>query len=679
MDFNEYSDEDVADIPEHFPDSNVPAFSKAASVVANKLPPTIDAAPQIASMLDSTTSGIIGLGGSGIVGRHHHFTTDDKTGQKMLSSTAQLIALTNEHNKLVTNPKAAVINHPLQGPRQKGVENQDLEMKRLKNHHMGLLETTHMSAFAFDDAMLSWDKYGKSSHALYEKKYQFGGSRGSKDQVEVAGEAAGAKIEAGLGEDVNVGVEGEAGGANGGHGADHVGANKKNPLINTDIWGDSALGERRGKRKLIEEDGGRKRIRNDDAADTENFKGPWASFEGEADRKDYWTKQMEEIKSDADRVAEEQQIQKQSGQNITKIAETSRFYGKQEYDYQGRSWLVNKTSQGNDTAKRSHEERMENDETWCYLPKKCVHTFTGHTQGVQCIRLFPGQNNSGHLLLSAGLDATIKIWDIHNQRQCLRDYMGHDVGVRDVKFTSDGSRFYSCSFDKNINLWDTETGKIISTMTNNKTPYCLAVHPDVRKQNIFIAGCSNKKAVEWDANSGKIVQEYDEHLGTVNSVTFCDEGKKILTTSDDKKIFIWEYGIPIVCKYISEPSMHSIPTVAVSPRYSDGKKYLIGQSLDNKIVVYEAGGRFKFQGHRKFQGHMSAGFACEVAFSPDGQFVTSGDGNGKLWFWGWKNQRNYKTIQNAHGNLPCISCVWHPKMTSRVFTCGYDGLIRMWD
>merc|ERR1711862_1007872 len=129
-----------------------------------------------------------------------------------------------------------------------------------------------------------------------------------------------------------------------------------------------------------------------------------------------------------------------------------------------------------------------------------------------------------------------------------------------------------------------------------------------------------------DANSASIVQEYDEHLGAVNSVTFCEEGKRLMTTSDDKKIFVWEYGIPVVVKYIAEQCMHSVPSMVMSPC----KRYVLGQSMDNAVITYEAFGRFKFQGRKRFTGHLNAGYAIKAGWSSDGKWVMSGDADGKL-------------------------------------------------
>lgn len=37
--------------------------------------------------------------------------------------------------------------------------------------------------------------------------------------------------------------------------------------------------------------------------------------------------------------------------------------------------------------------------------------------------------------------------------------MGHHKAVKDVTFSNDGRRFLSCGYDRQMKLWDTETGK----------------------------------------------------------------------------------------------------------------------------------------------------------------------------------------------------------------------------
>lgn len=71
--------------------------------------------------------------------------------------------------------------------------------------------------------------------------------------------------------------------------------------------------------------------------------------------------------------------------------------------------------------------------------------------------------------------------------------------------------------------------------------------------------------VQYDMDSGEIVQEYDQHLGPVNTITFVDENRRFVTTSDDKTIRAWDYDIPVVIKYIAEPHMHSMPAVTLHP------------------------------------------------------------------------------------------------------------------
>ncbi|XP_062896840.1 pre-mRNA-processing factor 17 [Mobula hypostoma] len=402
----------------------------------------------------------------------------------------------------------------------------------------------------------------------------------------------------------------------------------------------------------------RKKLKESDPANIEGFQGPWAKY---VDEKDVAKPSEEEQKELDEIIAKRQKKGKQEDEKPAE--EKTILHIKDMYDYQGRSYLHIPQDLGVNLRSDQPPEK-------CYLPKKQMHVWAGHTKGVSAIRLFP---TSGHLLLSCSMDCKIKLWEVYNDRRCIRTFIGHSKAVRDICFNNDGKQFLSAAYDRYLKLWDSETGKCIARFSNRKVPYCVKFNPDEDKQHLFVAGMSDKKIVQWDIRSEEIVQEYDRHLGAVNTITFVDENRRFVSTSDDKSLRVWEWDIPVDFKYIAEPSMHSMPAVTLSPN----GKWLACQSMDNQILIFGAQNRFRLNKKKIFKGHMVAGYACQVDFSPDMSYVASGDADGKLNIWDWKTTKLYSRIK-AHDKV-CISAIWHPHETSKVITCGWDGQIKLWD
>lgn len=412
-----------------------------------------------------------------------------------------------------------------------------------------------------------------------------------------------------------------------------------------------------------------RRLRNDDPT-TEGFLGPWGPYIEEQEllaTKDVPITEEQKTRLAETEVRRAQVVQEHKENPKVQDYEKTEIVVNEprvechlanKTDYQGRSFI------------RPPSDLKRDPNQSAYIPKECTQVLAGHTKGVQCVKFFP---EHGHLLLSASLDNTVKLWDAVGRNKCVQTYSGHSNSVRDVCFNTDGTQFLSCSYDRLIRLWDTETGQVIVTFKCRRIPYCVRYNPDPEKQSSFIVGTANRRINQYDTVTGKKVQIYDEHLGAVNSVLFVDDYRKFISTSDDKKIFLWEFGIPVVVKHISEPHMHAVPYTALHPT----NRHFVGQALDNKLVVFEARGGFRLNRRKKFEGHMNGGFACAIAFSPDGKFVASGDFNGRVWFWDWKTTRNFKTLE-AHDDV-VLGLDWHPVIPSRVATASWDGVIKIWD
>ncbi|KAI9771771.1 MAG: hypothetical protein M1839_002736 [Geoglossum umbratile] len=458
----------------------------------------------------------------------------------------------------------------------------------------------------------------------------------------------------------------------------------RDPTMNGTVVGDLEASERFGGKDVVQmrpskeqlEAFRRKRQRKGDPGIVDgegSYRGPWAKYEDdERALEDEELMAGGELASDEE--LEEEAIAPPSNPIIDKAGkeyldvntsgvEQTEFHGSEQFDYQGRTYMHVPQDLDVDLQK-------EVGSTKNFVPKKLIHTWKNHTKPITALRFIP---SSGHLLLSSSADAKIKIWDVYHQRELLRTYNGHTKSVSDICFNNSGTTFLSASYDRQIKLWDTEYGKCISRFSTGKIPHVIRFNPDPALHHEFLAGMSDKKIVQFDIRSGDLVQEYDYHLGPVNTITFVDDNRRFITTSDDKSLRAWEYNIPVPIKFIAEPYMYSMVRSALHP----SGKHVAFQSADNQIVVYASTDRFRQNRKKAFRGHNNAGYAIDVAISPDGQFVMSGDSGGWVCFWDWKTCKMWHKIQASEG--PVVAAQWHPQETSKVATAGLDGIIKFWD
>ena len=355
--------------------------------------------------------------------------------------------------------------------------------------------------------------------------------------------------------------------------------------------------------------------------------------------------------------------------------ESTTFYGQEEHDYQGRTYM----HIPQDLSIDLRGELPPYNERKNFFPKRLIRSWKSkegngkaHSRSVNQLRFFP---SSGHLLLSASADGNVLLWDVYrNNRSLLRGYYGSGKSASDIDFTPSGENFISASFDRKIRLWDTETGACVSRFDLGATPHVARVNVD--KPSEFLVGQSNNVITQWDtrADDKKAVQEYNHHLGPVNTLEWCDNYQRFMSTSDDRSIRAWEYGIPVPIKNIHEPDMY--PLVRSTKHPSD--KYVAYQSSSNDIQVYSCSDKFRQNRKKGFRGHNTAGYAVDCQISPDGGMVASGDSAGLLCVFDWRTCKLLHKVE-ASKEGAVVSLAWHPRESSRIVTGSTSGELRYWD
>ncbi|MBD2294925.1 WD40 repeat domain-containing protein [Anabaena sphaerica FACHB-251] len=285
----------------------------------------------------------------------------------------------------------------------------------------------------------------------------------------------------------------------------------------------------------------------------------------------------------------------------------------------------------------------------------CVNTLYGHSNYVFSIAINP----QGNTFASASADKNIKIWDIQTG-ELLHSLTGHSNYVSSVAFSADGKIIATGSYDKTFKLWHGLKSKTFIEHSGCVTS--VAFSPD---GNLFATSSMDKTIKIWNLSTEQLIYTLTGHKNYINALVFTRDGEKLISGDADKTIKIWnaKEGSEIIS--IIEHS-DVVNTIAISP---DNQTFATG-SHDNTIKLwYLSTGELI----HTFNGHTDT--VTSVAFSPDGKTLVSGSHDNTIKLWHLYTKELINTLMEHSSTIHSVA---FSVDGNQIISGSADNTIKIW-
>lgn len=283
-------------------------------------------------------------------------------------------------------------------------------------------------------------------------------------------------------------------------------------------------------------------------------------------------------------------------------------------------------------------------------------------------------------LVSGGYDdSMIRFWDLADRSQQGDAVNSEQRGISGLALSPDGSALYTAGVNGTILEWDVATRTTVGgpMQADDTEVRALSLSAD---GSTLAAGTYGGLVRTWDFSTGaRIAQDVASNQGPVFAVALNADGTLLGSGGIASSVALWELGSPTPLFLPLRGLVGNPSTLAYSP---DGRTVATGSAAGDVLLWDRASGRQLGPPLAEAVESFSAiddypQTVMTLAFSPDGQLLASGSGDGVMHLWNlaartdvWRNhlplgsQTIHKLAFSPDGSLLAVA--------------GGDGTVRLW-
>ena len=315
---------------------------------------------------------------------------------------------------------------------------------------------------------------------------------------------------------------------------------------------------------------------------------------------------------------------------------------------------------------------------------KEVNLFTGDMGGANAIAYTP----DGSTLAVAHWDRTVRLWDVNSVLPTESYYVfpEHSGPIYAVAVSPDrrmvaiGGAGKMNRGDKEpsglIKVWDFRTKELRPILPYNAPVSTIAFSLNSR----WLVGGSGDGTIRvWDAGTGDLIHEFNEHTESVWKVDFSPDSKLLLSVSLDGTRSLKNLVRPDENPSMLSKHGPSIYAASFSPdNGNDGYTFATG-GADKRIQLWKAtannSDKLSATHYNTLKGHNDT--VWSLTFSKDGQNLASGSLDGTVRLWDTDLRIKRLEITGHTGGIKTLAYT----EDNRILACGtgLDGVLRLWD